>query len=53
MIIRATQKKIISKPVTKVVVGWKELSFGVFEGHPSVAKVHRLEENHVSRTSSS
>ena len=53
MIIRATQKKMISKPVTSTEVGWKVASSGVSRGQPRVEKVHRAEENQVSSTSSS
>ncbi len=51
--IRATQKKMMSKPVTKTLVGWKVLSSGVCAGQPRVEKVHSPEENQVSSTSSS
>jgi len=53
IIILATQKKIMSKPVTKVEVGWNNASLSVSFGQPRVAKVHKLDENHVSSTSSS
>ncbi|CSB24642.1 Uncharacterised protein [Vibrio cholerae] len=53
MIMRATQKKMMSKPVTRTSVGWKTFSSGVFSGQPSVPKVHNAEENQVSSTSSS
>jgi hypothetical protein len=53
MIIRATQKKMMSKPVTSTSVGWKVFSSGVFSGQPRVEKVHSAEENQVSSTSSS
>ncbi len=53
MIIRATQKKMMSKPVTSTSVGWKVLRNSVCCGQPRVEKVHRPELNQVSRTSSS
>ena len=53
MIILATQKKIMSKPVTNRFVGKKVLRFFDSFGHPIDAKGQRLEENHVSKTSSS
>ena len=53
MIIRATQKKIISKPVTRTLVGLKFFSASVCSGQPWVEKVQSAEENQVSRTSSS
>ncbi|MNJ55337.1 hypothetical protein D3C77_508220 [compost metagenome] len=51
MIIRATQKKMISKPVTSTSVEWKVLRNSVCCGQPRVEKVHRPELNQVSRTS--
>ncbi len=53
MIIRATQKKMMSKPVTSTSVGWKVFRNSVCCGQPSVEKVHRPELNQVSSTSSS
>ena len=53
IIILATQKKIISNPVTNTSVGWYFFKRLSLEGHPRVEKVHSAEENQVSRTSSS
>ena len=53
MIMRATQKKMMSKPVTSTEVGWKVASSAVSSGQPRVEKVHSAEENHVSSTSAS
>ena len=53
MIILATQKKMISKPVTSTSVGWKSFSSSVLSGQPKVENVHSAELNQVSRTSSS
>src|SRR5690554_5003843 len=53
MIIRATQKKMMSNPVTNTSVGWKVLRSSVCSGHPKVENVHSADENHVSNTSSS
>ncbi|MNP61366.1 hypothetical protein D3C76_1565430 [compost metagenome] len=53
MIMRATQKKMMSKPVTSTSVGWKVLRNSVCSGQPRVEKVHRPELNQVSSTSSS
>jgi hypothetical protein len=53
MIIRLTQKKIISYPVTRAVVGKYNFKSSVSSGHPRVEKGHSQEENQVSRTSSS
>ncbi|MNZ76047.1 hypothetical protein D3C78_945420 [compost metagenome] len=53
MIIRATQKKMMSKPVTSTSVGWKVFRNSVCCGQPRVEKVHRPELNQVSSTSSS
>jgi hypothetical protein len=53
MIMRATQKKMMSKPVTSTSVGWKVFSVAGSLGQPSVPKVHSAEENQVSSTSSS
>src|SRR3990172_5692105 len=50
---RATQKKMISKEVTSVLVGYHFLKAGVFSGQPSVEKGQRALENQVSRTSGS
>jgi len=52
-IMRATQKKMMSKPVTNTLVGWKVASSSVSSGQPKVPKVQRAEENQVSSTSSS
>ena len=51
--IRATQKKMMSKPVTSTEVGRKVLSSLVSCGQPSVENGHNAEENQVSSTSSS
>ena len=53
IIMRATQKKIISKPVTSTSDGWKVFKSSVFSGQPCVEKVQSADENHVSSTSSS
>ena len=53
IIIRATQKKIMSKPVINTSVGWNILSSLVCSGQPKVENVHKPDENHVSNTSSS
>ncbi len=53
IIIRATQKKMMSKPVIRTLVGYSVVSSGVLSGHPRVENGHNAEENHVSRTSSS
>jgi hypothetical protein len=53
MIIRATQKKMMSKPVTSTDDGRNVASSRVLSGQPSVEWHHSAELNHVSRTSSS
>ncbi|MNN67220.1 hypothetical protein D3C81_1828440 [compost metagenome] len=53
MTMRATQKKIISKPVTSTDDGRKVLKSGVSSGQPSVEKGTSADENQVSSTSSS
>ena len=53
MIIRATQKKMMSKPVTSTEEGRNACSSGVSSGQPSVEWHHSADENHVSSTSSS
>src|SRR5450432_3595597 len=53
MIMRTTQKKMMSKPVISTELGRKVRSSGVSSGQPSVEWHHSAEENHVSRTSSS
>ncbi len=53
MIIRATQKKMMSKPVTSTAEGRKASRSRVFSGQPSVVNGTRAEENQVSSTSSS
>ena len=53
MIIRATHRKMMSRPVTSASVGYKARSCGVSTGHPSVANGHRALENQVSSTSGS
>ena len=53
MIIRATQKKMMSKPVTSTVDGRKsDISF-VCSGQPSVENGTSADEYQVSSTSSS
>src|SRR5690606_18155438 len=53
MIMRATQKKMISGPVTSVSPGKNFLSEAVSSGQPRVEKGQSQDENHVSRTSGS
>ena len=54
IIMRATQKKMMSCPVSITVFGYQVLrSFAFGSGQPSVEKGHRAELNQVSRTSSS
>src|SRR5512141_1443302 len=53
MIMRATQKKMMSKPVTSTDDGRNVRSSRVSAGHPSVEWHHSAELNHVSSTSSS
>lgn len=53
IIMRATQKKMISYPVTKTLDGRKALSSSVSDYQPSVENGTSAEENHVSNTSSS
>ncbi len=53
MIIRATQKKMMSKPVTSTDEGRKLRSSFVSSGQPSVEWHHSADENQVSSTSSS
>ena len=53
IIIRATQKKMMSKPVTSVEVGKYLRSASVSSGQPSVPMGQRPEENQVSSTSGS
>src|SRR5476649_871397 len=53
MIMRTTQKKMISKPVTSTELGRNTSSSCVFSGQPSVEWHHRADENHVSSTSGS
>src|SRR5215475_4780718 len=53
IIMRATQKKMMSKPVTRTDVGYHVARSGVCSGQPSVENGHRPDENHVSRTSGS
>src|SRR5690625_6938861 len=51
-IIRDTQKKIMSYPVTRASVGKYRLKSGASSsGHPIVEKGHKAELNHVSKTS--
>jgi hypothetical protein len=53
MIIRATQKKMMSKPVTSTRGRVEGLSRSVSSGQPRVLKGHSAELNQVSSTSSS
>ena len=53
MIIRATQKKMMSKPVTSTDDGRNVRSSRVSSGQPSVEWHQSADENHVSSTSSS
>src|SRR5437764_8998083 len=53
MTMRTTQKKMMSKPVTRTELGRNVSSSGVFSGQPSVEWHQSAEENHVSSTSSS
>ena len=53
IIIRATQKKMMSKPVTSTEVGYQRASSLVCSGQPMVEKGQSAEENQVSSTSSS
>ena len=53
IIMRATQKNIMSKPVTRTLVGYQVFKASVCSGQPSVENGQRPEENHVSSTSSS
>jgi hypothetical protein len=53
MIIRATQKKMMSKPVTSTDEGRNVRSSFVSAGHPSVEWHHSADENQVSSTSGS
>ncbi len=50
---RATQKKMISKPVTNTLVGYHVFSASVCSGQPNVEKGQSADENQVSSTSSS
>ena len=53
IIMRATQKNRMSKPVTSTEVGYQRRRSLVSSGQPMVEKGHRADENHVSSTSSS
>ena len=53
IIILATQKNMMSKPVTSTSVGWNLSKNSLSLGQPSVEKVHSADENQVSSTSSS
>ena len=53
MIMRATQKKMMSKPVTSTDDGRNVRSSRVSSGQPSVEWHHSADENHVSSTSGS
>ena len=50
---RATQKKIMSKPVTSTLVGYQRLRSSVASGQPNVENGHSADENQVSKLSSS
>src|SRR3546814_9686893 len=50
---RATQKKMMSKPVTSTLDGYHLFSASVFSGQPNVAIGQMSDENQVSNTSSS
>src|SRR5699024_11377824 len=52
-IMRATQKKIMSYPVTKTFVGKYFFKSAVSSGHPIVENGHKAIENQISNTSSS
>src|SRR6202795_1129482 len=51
MIMRASQKKRMSKPVINNVLGKKTSRSRVFSGQPSVVNGSRPDENQVSSTS--
>src|SRR5690606_7422900 len=53
IIIRATQRLMMSRAVQSTPVGWKWRRSAVSSGQPSVAWSHMPELNHVSSTSSS
>jgi hypothetical protein len=53
MTMRATQKKMMSKPVTSTDDGRNRSMSFVCSGQPSVEKGTSADENHVSSTSSS
>src|ERR1700737_3638458 len=53
MIMRTTQKEMISKPVTSTELGRNISSSRVCPGQPSVEWHHRADENQVSSTSGS
>ena len=53
MIMRATQKKMMSKPVTSTEEGRKVSRSRVFSGQPSEENGTSCDENQVSRTSAS
>ncbi len=52
-IILATQKNMMSYPVSSTVPGYQCSSSGVVSGHPIIENGHRADENQVSSTSSS
>src|SRR5699024_2241945 len=52
-IILATQKKMISYPLTRTFVGKNFFTSAVFAAQPFVENGHPAVENHVSRTSAS
>src|SRR5262249_14113523 len=53
MAMRATKKKMRSKPVTSTEVGYQVRSSGVPSGQPRVENGQSPDENQVSRTSGS
>ncbi len=53
MIMRTTQKKMMSKPVTTTEVGRNMRNSRVCSGQPSVEWLHSADENQVSSTPSS
>jgi hypothetical protein len=53
MIMRATQKKMMSLPVTSTLEGKNKSRSGVCSGQPRELNGTSCEENHVSRTSGS
>jgi hypothetical protein len=53
MIIRATQRKMMSRAVERTLPGYQTSSSRVCSGQPSVANGQSADENHVSSTSGS